>query len=353
MSTDYTFKGWQGHGKDAIGNMTYGEFNPRPWNEDLVDIEISHAGICGSDLHTLRSGWGPTDYPCVVGHEIVGKAVRVGNNVQKIKVGDIVGVGAQGQSCLKPDCDACADGDENLCPRGMDTYNSKSPDGHKSYGGYANYHRAHSHFTFKIPDGLPLEMAAPMMCGGVTLFNPLVENGCGPGKKVGIVGLGGLGHFGVLFAKALKADKVVVISRSRTKEGDAKKMGADDFIATAEDKDWATKNAASLDLIVCTVSDHKMPIQEYLGLLRRRGQFIQVGAPEDAIPGFNIFALIGQNAKLGGSAIGSPKRIAEMLQFAAEHKIQAWIEQRPMKDANQATVDLDHGKARYRYCLVN
>ena len=233
------------------------------------------------------------------------------------------------------------------------TYNDKSPEGDKIYGGYANYHRAESHFVFKIPDGLPLEMAAPMMCGGVTTYNPLIENGCGPGKKVGIIGLGGLGHFGVLFAKALKADKVVVISRTRNKEADAKKMGADDFIATDEDKDWATKNAGSLDLIICTVSSEKMPLQEYLGLLRRRGNFIQVGAPEDAVPGFNMFTLIGKCAKLGGSPIGSPQRIREMLQFAADNKVQAWIEQRPMKEANQAVVDLEHGKCRYRYCLIN
>jgi len=353
MSNEYSFEGWQGQDKNAIGNMVHGKFEPRPWNEDLVDIQISHAGICGSDLHTLRSGWGPTDYPCVVGHEIVGKAVRVGKNVEKIKVGDTVGVGAQGQSCLKPDCGACADGDENMCPHGSDTYNSKTPEGDKTYGGYANYHRTHGHFVLKIPDGLPLEMAAPMMCGGVTTYNPLVENGCGPGKSVGIVGLGGLGHFGVLFAKALKADKVVVISRTRAKEGDAKKMGADDFIATDEDKDWATKNASTLDLIICTVSSPKMPLPEYLGLLKRRGQFIQVGAPEDAVPGFNMFALIGKCAKLGGSPIGSPARIEEMLKFAAEQKIQAWIEQRPMKEANAATLDLEHGKCRYRYCLIN
>lgn len=162
------------------------------------------------------------------------------------------------------------------------TYNSRTKrDNAKIYGGYANYHRAHSHFAIKIPEGIPLEAAAPMLCGGVTTYNPLVTYGCGPGKNVGIVGLGGLGHFGVLWAKALGADKITVISRSRAKEEDARKMGATDFIATEEDEDWAKKNGNSLDIIVCTVSSPKMPIGGYLQLLRTRGTFVQVGAPED------------------------------------------------------------------------
>lgn len=192
-----------------------------------------------------------------------------------------------------------------------------------------------------------------MLCGGVTVYSPLKKNGCGPGKKVGIVGLGGLGHFGVLFAKALGADKVVVISRSRGKEEDARKMGADDFIATEEDKDWAEKHASSLDLIVSTVSSPKMPLMQYLNLLRRNGQFIQVGAPEDSLPGFNVFTLIMKSAKIGGSIIGSPAEIEEMLALASSHKVKPWIQERPMKDANAATVDMDEGKARYRYVLVN
>ncbi|KAF2088358.1 zinc-binding dehydrogenase [Saccharata proteae CBS 121410] len=353
--SDYKFEGWMGHDPKAVeGNMKWGEYEPKPFNEDDdVDIQISHSGICGSDIHTLRSGWGETPYPCVVGHEIVGKAVRVGKNVKHVKVGDRVGVGAQASSCLKPDCEQCADGEENHCPKMVGTYGSKFPDGSKSYGGYANYNRTPSRFVFKIPDAIPSSDAAPMLCGGVTVYSPLKREGCGPGKKVGIVGLGGLGHFGVLYAKALGASEVVVISRSASKKADAEKMGATGFIATDEDKDWEKTHANSLDLIVSTVSSPKMPLMGYLSLLRYKGTFIQVGAPEDALPQINAFALIAKGCKIGGSIIGSPEEIKEMLELSAKEKTKPWIQERPLKDANNAVVDMDAGKARYRYVLIN
>jgi alcohol dehydrogenase (NADP+) len=233
------------------------------------------------------------------------------------------------------------------------TYNGKYPDGSKSYGGYSTYVRAPAHFVVKIPDALSSAEAAPMLCGGVTTWSPLVNNGAGPGKSVGIVGIGGLGHFGLLWAKALGCDKVVAISRSSSKRKDALEMGADEFIATGEDADWAKKNSRTLDLIVSTVSGADFPMSKYLQLLRTHGQFIQVGAPEEAIPGFNAFALLMKGAKIGGSSIGTPKQIREMLAFAAEKGIHPRIQERPMKDANQALVDMDEGKARYRYVLVN
>jgi len=356
MSTDYKFEGWMGLDQKSVeGNMKWQEFEPKTWSESDVDIKITHSGICGSDLHTLRSGWGPTMYPACVGHEIVGTAVRVGKNVEKgIKVGDRVGVGAQSDSCLKPDCEECSSGVENHCQNGMvGTYNGKYKDGSKSQGGYATYHRAPSHFVMKIPDEIPSEDAAPMMCGGITVFSPLKQNGCGPGKKVGIVGVGGLGHFGVLFAKALGADKVVGISRSAAKKDDVLKMGADEYIATDDDKDWATHHAKSLDLIISTVSSPKMPLMEYLQLLRVKGTFIQVGAPEDKLPDMTAFAFIAKGVKFGGSMIGSPGEIEEMLHFAAKHNVKPWIQKIPMKDANKAIVDMEAGKARYRYSLYN
>ena len=289
-SQDYKFEGWLGKGPEsAQGKMEWGAFpKPKPFEETDVDIEITHCGICGSDLHTLRSGWGPTPYPCCVGHEIVGKAVRVGKKVEKgIKVGDRVGVGAQNSSCLKPDCEECSAGLENHCQHAVNTFADQYPDGSYSYGGYADYHRCPSHFVMKIPDGIPSEDAAPMLCGGVTLYSPLKNNGCGPGKKVGIIGVGGLGHFGVIFAKALGADKVVGISRKAEKKDDVLKMGADEYIATDDDPDWAQHHARSLDLIISTVSSPKMPLMDYLQLLRVKGTFIQVSSrgkfpPSDA-----------------------------------------------------------------------
>jgi D-arabinose 1-dehydrogenase-like Zn-dependent alcohol dehydrogenase len=357
MSADYEFQGWLGHTADSVnGKMEWGSFEPKKWTEDDVDIEVTHCGICGSDLHMLRSGWGPTPYPCCVGHEIVGKAVRVGKNVKHVKQGDRVGVGAQARSCLKPDCPDCSTDNEQYCRNGVvNTYGSVYPnDEGKSYGGYADYNRTNGHFVIPIPEGLASEDAAPMLCGGVTVWTPLTRNGCGPGKKVGVVGVGGLGHFAVLWAKALGADEVVGISRKASKKDEVLKLGADRYIATDDDEDWEKKNARSLDLIVSTVSSEKMPLTGYLSLLNTSGTFIQVGAPDGGnLPPVNAFTLLSAGIKLGGSGIGSPKEIKEMLQFAADKKIKPWVQTRPLKDANQAIVDMHQGKARYRYVLVN
>ncbi|KAK2615107.1 hypothetical protein N8I77_001883 [Diaporthe amygdali] len=351
------FEGWLGKDEESVnGKMEWGAFEPKKWTEDDVDIEISHCGVCGSDLHTLKSGWFPTPYPCVVGHEIVGTAVRVGKNVSHVKKGDRVGVGAQARSCLKSDCAECSSNHESYCGNeSVNTYGSVYPnDEGKSYGGYADYNRTNGHFVIPIPDGLDSADAAPMLCGGITVYSPLKNNGCGPGKTVGVVGVGGLGHFAVLFAKALGADKVVGISRKADKKEDVLKLGADAYIATADDKDWAPKNRRSLDLIISTVSNANMPLSEYLGLLKVKGTFIQVGAPDGGnLPPVNAFTLIGNGIKIGGSAIGSPNDITEMLQLAADKKIKPWVQARPLKEANQVVVDMEAGKARYRYVLVN
>ncbi|KAF7561075.1 hypothetical protein G7046_g3083 [Stylonectria norvegica] len=357
MATDYEFKGWLGYDAESVkGKMEWGSFEPKKWEEEDVDIQISHCGVCGSDLHMLSSGWMPTPYPCCVGHEIVGKAVRVGKNVKHISVGDRVGVGAQARSCLKSDCPECSSGLENYCNRArVDTYGSVYPDDiGKSYGGYADYNRTNARFVFKIPEGLPSEYAAPLMCGGVTMYSPLSLNGCGPGKNVAIVGVGGLGHFGILFAKALGASKVVGISRKAEKREQALEIGADLYIATDEDENWVKDNKRSIDLMVSTISSDKMPMADYLSLLKVGGTFIQVGAPDGGnLPPINAFTLIGNGIKVGGSAIGSPDQINEMLQLAADKKIKPWVELRPLSDANKTVVDMTAGKARYRYVLVN
>ncbi|KAL2827085.1 chaperonin 10-like protein [Aspergillus pseudoustus] len=353
---DYRFEGWMGlDPTSADGNMLWQEFEPKPWEETDVDIKVTHCGICGSDLHTLRSGWRPTLYPCCVGHEIVGTAIRVGSKaVGGIKVGDRVGVGAQSDACLGRfgDCPECAMGWENYCShKFVGTYNNVHFNGGKSYGGYALYNRAPSHFVIKIPDGVSSADAAPMLCGGVTLYSPLKHNGCGPGKRVGIIGVGGLGHFGVLFAKALGADRVVAISRKEGKRADVEKMGAA-YIATDGEEGWAQKYARSLDLIVCTVSSTKMPMNEYVGLLATNGSFVQVGLPEDGTLNAPVGAL-KRRLKMESSLVGSPDEIREMFALAAEKGVKPWIEEVPMRDANKAIVDMNDGKARYRYVLVN
>ncbi|KAI0900426.1 NADP-dependent alcohol dehydrogenase C [Annulohypoxylon nitens] len=351
------FEGWLGKSPEAVqGKMEWGEYKPKKWTEDDVDIEISHCGICGSDIHTMKSGWIPTPYPCVVGHEIVGKAIRVGENVKHIKVGDRVGVGAQARTCQQITCPDCSNNLESYCHNELtNTYGSIYPNGEgKSYGGYADYNRTNGHFVFRIPDGLESSSAAPMMCAGITVYSPLKENGCGPGKTVGVVGVGGLGHFAILFAKALGADRVVGISRKADKREDALKLGADEYIATEEDKDWVAKHSRTLDIIICTVSSEKMPLNGYMFLLRTKGTLIQVGAPDGGIlPPISAFALIPSGTRIAGSHTGSPKEIREMLQLAADKKMKAWVVERPLKEANQAIVDFEDGKARYRYVLVN
>ncbi|ETN44307.1 uncharacterized protein HMPREF1541_10487 [Cyphellophora europaea CBS 101466] len=357
MSQDYVFEGWAGLDKNAVGNMKWQTFAPKPWEETDVDIQITHCGICGSDLHTLSSGWGPTTYPCVVGHEIVGKAVRVGSKVTHIKVGDRVGVGAQSDSCLNRTnkCADCSAGHENMCTnRGRaDTYNSSFLNGGRAYGGYATYNRCPSHFVIPIPSGVASADAAPMLCGGITTYAPLKNNGCGPGKRVGIVGVGGLGHFGVLWARALEAEYVVGISRRGDKRADVLKLGAHEYIATEEDEGWHKAHANSLDIIVCTVSSPKMPLRHYLGLLRSRGIFVQVGAPEDSLPPIMAFDLIPKEKRIGGSAIGPPGQIREMLELAARKGVKPWVQERGMREANEAVRDMEAGKARYRYTLCN
>lgn len=291
-----------------------------------------------------------------MGHEVVGRAIKVGSQVTQIQPGDRIGLGAQASSCLQPDCPQCSTGHENYCPHMVNAYAMPYPEhqgGGISYGGYADYVRAPAHFCIRIPDALASTDAAPMLCAGITVFSPLRRYGAGPATRVGIVGVGGLGHFGILFAAALGACEVVAISRTSAKRADALAMGATGFVATDEDPRWPDTHRASLDLIVCTVSDPRMPLNGYLALLAHGAIFVQVGSPEGDLPSFSPFAFITKDAKLAGSCIGPPWEIEEMLRFAAEKNVKPWIQLRSLKDANQVVVDMEKGRARYRYVLVN
>lgn len=216
---------------------------------------------------------------CVVGHEIVGTAVRVGTNVKHTKIGDRVAVEPQARSCLQHDCPDCSSRQENYCTRGgVNTYGSIYPGNEgKSYGGYATHNRNDGHFVFPIPESLSSSDATPMLFAGVTVFALLKRNGCGSGKRIWIIGLGGLGHFAVLFAKALNADNVVAISRRSDKAKDAMELGADEFTATSEGGEWVNTRKKSLDIIVSTVASPKMPLDDYISLLRTQGMYIQKG----------------------------------------------------------------------------
>jgi len=359
--TDYKFEGWAAQGKDSTkGKLEFIDYSDevKPFCEDDVDIKIMYCGICASDLHTMSGGWGEVKYPQVVGHEIVGEAVRVGSEVKHVKVGDIVGVGAQNDSCLE--CGQCKNDREPYCDKGQTgTYageykRQEKAKGSRSFGGYANYHRAPGHFVLKIPDGVDPADAAPLLCGGVTVYSPLTQYGAGKtAKDVGIVGIGGLGHFGLLWAKALGAN-VTAISHSESKKEDAEKMGATRFIATHSGKeDDFAPYKRSLDLIVCTTNDVNMPMAGYLSLLKPGGHLVLVGAPEKPLPSLPAFPFLMNNIHLCGSAIGSPAVIREMLDLAAEKGVKPWITKRPLEDVNKAVPDMEAGKARYRFVLVN
>ncbi|KAJ6259214.1 NADP-dependent alcohol dehydrogenase [Drechslerella dactyloides] len=353
MATE-KFNGWVG--KDAAaadGNLIYEEFQPKRWEETDVDIEVTHCGMCGSDMHTLSGGWHKPTYPYVVGHEIVGRVVRVGSKVSHVKVGDRVGVGAQSDACLE--CDLCKNGNETYCDHFVQTYDGIHKNGDRSMGGYADNARVPGSFVINLNpySNIPSEILAPMLCGGATMFSPLKRYGAGPGKKVGIIGLGGLGHFGVMFAKALGSDEVVVISRSKSKEADALKLGADRIIATGDEPDWAKKYGSSLDLIVNTADSPNMPLTDYLGLLAPMGTLVQVGAPEGNMPGFNGFKLLSKNRNLTGTAIGSRGEIREMLQLANDRGVKTWANPFPMSKVNDAIKAFHRSEGRYRIVLVN
>ncbi len=321
-------------------------------------MDIIACGICHSDVSTATGGWGPTKYPITVGHEIVGTVTRVGKDVKHLKVGDRAGVGAQSSSCLK--CRFCNDFErEPNCINGIvGTYNGTYEDGSRSQGGYAKGWRGPGHFAIPIPDGLESHIAAPLMCGGITAYGPLAENGVGSKevKKVGVVGIGGIGAFGLAFAKALGAEQIVAISRSESKKAEALKLGATEILATGSGEGWEKKYKKELDLILVTSNEPQMPLDKYATMLRPFGKVVVIGLPEGGIKTATpLGPLIQNNTFIGGSAIGGTKLIREMLQLAADKKdsINFMIEQRDMKEANQAILDMQEGKPRFRYSLIN
>ena len=269
-----------------------------------------------------------------------------------ITIGSRVGVGPQGYTCRQSTCTPCSDGHENYCPNRVATYGDTYPDGSSSHGGFADFCRHDAGSVFVIPDGLGSASAAVMLCAGATVFEPLVEAGV-QGKRVGVVGLGGLGHLGVLFARALGAGRVMAVSRGKGKRADAGRLGLDAYVATGEEEGWAEKNKASLDVIICTVSGEGMPLKEYLGLLAPRGRFCQVGIPEKPLPQLGAMELVLNGTTIGFSDSASPGNIRRMLSLAAEKGIEAWTETRRMEDVDQVVKDMAEGKARYRYVLEN
>ncbi|KUP22564.1 NAD(P)-dependent alcohol dehydrogenase [Paenibacillus sp. DMB5] len=311
-----------------------------------VLIEIKYAGICHSDIHSARGEWGPVQYPFVPGHEIAGIVTRVGSEVTKYSAGDRVGVGCMVDSC--GECVHCHNGDEQYCLHGMTgTYGSVDRYGQYTQGGYSTHIVVTEDFVVRIPDGLELDAAAPLLCAGITTYSPLRHWGAGPGKKIAVVGLGGLGHMAVKLAHAMEAE-VTVLSQSLKKKEDGLQLGADHYYATS-DPETFKKLAGSFDLIVNTVSA-KIDINAYLSLLAVDGTLVNVGAPSEPLP-VQVFSLIPQRRSFAGSSIGGIRETQEMLDFCAQHNISPEIEVISANQIDEAWERVLASDVRYRFVI--
>jgi alcohol dehydrogenase (NADP+) len=311
-----------------------------------VLIEITHAGICHSDIHTVNGDWGPQPFPVVPGHEIVGVVTEVGTEVGTHRVGDRVGVGCMVNSCGH--CANCLGGDEQYCLNGMvGTYAATDRDGSTTQGGYSTHVVVDAGFVLRVPEGIDSAAGAPLLCAGITTYSPLRHWGAGPGKRVAVVGLGGLGHLGVKLAHAMGAE-VTVLSQSLKKQEDGLRLGADAYFATS-DPDTFTELAGRFDLIVNTVSA-PIDVDAYLSLLAVGGALVNVGAPAEPLS-LNVFSLIGGRRSYAGSMIGGIAETQEMLDFCAEHGIGAEVEVIPADQVNEAYERVLASDVRYRFVI--
>lgn len=318
----------------------------QPGKQDVL-IDIQYCGICHSDIHQVRDEWGEGLFPMVPGHEIVGVVSQVGEEVTEFKVGDRVGVGCLVDSCRR--CASCQENLEQYCEPGASlTYNGKEQDGETvTQGGYSSRIVVNQDFVLHIPDNLSLDGAAPLLCAGITLYSPLKHWQAGPGKKVAIVGLGGLGHMGVKLARAMGAE-VSVLSHSDRKKDDSFRLGAHHFYNTSDENTF-TLLANQFDLIICTVSTG-IDWNAYLNLLKRDCAMVLIGVPEQDVP-LGAFPLISKRRALTGSLIGGLKETQEMLDFCGKHDLVADIELIAMQDVNQAYERVIKSDVRYRFVI--
>jgi alcohol dehydrogenase (NADP+) len=311
-----------------------------------VMIEIAYAGICHSDIHTAREEWGTAIFPLVPGHEIAGVVTEIGTEVTRHAVGDRVGVGCMVDSCRT--CENCLAGEEQYCIAASGgTYNQIGKDGTPNYGGYSTHIVVDEDFVLRIPDGIELDVAAPLLCAGITVFSPLNRWQAGPGKRVAVVGLGGLGHMAVKIAHAMGAE-VTVLSQTRSKRDDALRLGADDYYATS-DRATFKQLSRSFDLIINTVSA-TLPMGSYLSTLRLDGTMVNVGAPPEPLE-VPVFALIGGRRSFAGSMIGGIAETQQMLDFCAEHGIGSEIETISGDQIDEAYDRVVGSDVRYRFVI--
>jgi uncharacterized zinc-type alcohol dehydrogenase-like protein len=311
-----------------------------------VLIEIAWAGICHSDIHTVRGHWGAQHYPLTVGHEIAGVVTEVGSDVTRHRPGDRVGVGCMVNSCRE--CANCLAGQEQHCLNGnVGTYASLDRDGTITQGGYSTHVVVNEDFVLRLPESIPFDKAAPLLCAGITTYSPLRHWGAGPGKKVAIVGLGGLGHMGVKIAHALGAE-VTVLSQSLRKKADGLALGADHYYAVSDPATFETL-ANSFDLILNTVSA-PLDLDAYLGLLTFEGTIVNVGAPPEA-QSFHVFSLMDNRRSIAGSSIGGIRETQEMLDFCAQHDIAPEVEIIAAEQINEAWDRVLASDVRFRFVI--
>ena len=322
-------------------------FERRDPTPNDVQIDILFCGVCHSDLHTVRDEWGGTVYPCVPGHEIIGRVAKVGAGVKNFKEGDLAGVGCMVDSCRT--CENCRDDLEQFCDQGVVfTYNSKDKhSGGMTYGGYSKSIVVDQHFVLRIPEKLDPAAAAPLLCAGITTYSPMRHWKVEPGQKVGVVGLGGLGHMAIKFAHAFGAH-VVLFTTSPSKTADAKRLGAREVVVS-KNEDEMKKHTGSFDFIIDTVSA-KHDLNAYLSLLKRDGTMTLVGAPPEPTP-VQSFSLIQRRRQLAGSLIGGIKETQEMLDFCAEHGITCDIEMISIDQINDAYERMLKSDVKYRFVI--
>ncbi len=332
--------------QSASAPLTPFSFERRdPGPKDVV-VEIAYSGICHSDIHQVRDEWGGSMYPMVPGHEIVGKVTAVGSAVKKFKVGDLAGVGVTVQTCME--CENCLAHAEPYCKKGMvGTYNAKDYDGSVTYGGYANNIVAPEHYVYSVSPKLDLAAVAPLLCAGITTWSPLKHWNVGPGKKVGVVGLGGLGHMALKFAHSLGA-QVTLFTTSEGKIADGKRLGANEVVIS-KDAEAMKKQAGSFDFIIdCVSADHD--INAYLSLLRLDGTICLVGLPEKGVQ-VSSFAIVANRHSLSGSMIGGMQETQEMLDYCAEHNIVSDIELIGVEKIDEAYNRVVKADVKYRFVI--
>jgi len=325
--------------RQSKGELTPFEFDPGPLGDEQVEIAVSHCGICHSDLSMLDNEWGMTTYPFVPGHEVVGTVAAIGGRVTSVKPGDRVGLGWYSRSCMG--CRQCMSGDHNLCPTAEATIVGR-------HGGFADKVRAHAAWVLPVPPALDPAKAGPLFCGGVTVFNPLLQFDVRPTQRVGVVGIGGLGHLALKFFNKWGCE-VIAFSSSAGKMDEAKQLGAHHVVNSKDDKAMASL-AGSLDFILVTVNA-SLNWPAYINALAPKGRLHFVGAVLKPIP-VAVFPLIASQKSISGSPLGSPVTTSDMLAFSARHGIEPVTETFPLAKVNDAIAHLRAGKARYRVVLA-